>query len=111
MPYQLARYRAQFVREGLGSLDEAIRHLYFDTAIYSKDAVELLIRAVGVDNVLFASELIGAANAIDPETGISFDHTRRYVDGIEWLTDQDRHKLFEGNARRVYSRLKVGAPA
>jgi 4-oxalmesaconate hydratase len=110
VPYQLARYRAQFLREGLGSLDEAIRRLYFDTAIYSREAVELLIRAVGVDNVLFASELIGAANAIDPDTGISYDHTRRYLDGIEWLTDQDRQKLFEGNARRVYSHLKVGAP-
>ena len=83
--------------------------LYYDTAIYSKEAVEMLIRAVGVDNVLFASELVGAANAIDPDTGKSFDDTKRYVDEIEWLTDEDKQKLFEGNARKVFSHLSVGA--
>jgi hypothetical protein len=28
------------------------------------------------------------------------------VKSIEWLTDQDRYKIFEGNARRLYSRAK-----
>jgi 4-oxalmesaconate hydratase len=60
---------------------------------------------VGVDNVLFASEMVGAANAIDPKTGRWFDDTKPYVDGITWLTDKDRHKLFEGNVRRLYSRV------
>jgi len=58
-----------------------------------------------VDNVLFASEMVGAVNAIDPQTGKWFDDTKPYLDGISWLSDEDRHKLFEGNARRVYSRL------
>ncbi len=109
MPYQIARYRAQFIRERLGPFEDAMHKLYYDTAIYSKEAVETLIRAVGVDNVLFASELVGAANAIDPDTGKSFDDTKRYVDEIEWLTDEDKQKLFEGNARKVFSHLSVGA--
>ena len=52
---------------------------------------------------------MGAANAIDPNTGKSFDDTKRYVDEIEWLTDEDKQKLFEGNARKVFSHLSVGA--
>ncbi|HAM55041.1 MAG TPA: 4-oxalomesaconate hydratase, partial [Candidatus Rokubacteria bacterium] len=36
-----------------------------------------------------------------------FDDTKRYVDAIPWLTAEDRRKIFEGNARRVYSRLSA----
>ncbi|HSM42658.1 MAG TPA: amidohydrolase family protein, partial [Afifellaceae bacterium] len=41
---------------------------------------------------------------IDPETGHNFDDTKRYIDALD-LSDADRHKVFEGNARRVYPRL------
>ena len=34
-----------------------------------------------------------------------FDDTRRYIDGVSWLTAADRQQIFEGNARRVYGRL------
>jgi hypothetical protein len=32
---------------------------------------------------------------------------------VAWLSAQDKHKIFEGNARKVFSRLKpkVAAPA
>lgn len=105
VPYQLARYRAINELAGREPFEEAVKKLYFDTAIYSQEAVETLIRAVGVDNVLFASEMVGAANAIDPKTGRWFDDTKPYVEGIQWLTEEDRRKLFEDNAKRVYSRL------
>ena len=106
VPYQLARYRGINVVAGREPFEQAIKKLYFDTAIYSQDAVETLIKAVGVDNVLFASEMVGAANAIDPNTGKWFDDTKPYVDGIAWLGDEDRKKIFEENAKRVYSRLQ-----
>jgi hypothetical protein len=31
------------------------------------------------------------------------------VESIDWLTDEDRHAIFEGNARALYSRLKPPA--
>jgi 4-oxalmesaconate hydratase len=105
VPYQLARYRGINAVAGREPFEQAIKKLYFDTAIYSQDAVETLIKVVGVDNVLFASEMVGAVNTIDPATGRWFDDTKPYLDGIAWLTDADRQKLFEDNARRVYSRL------
>ncbi|MDC6131301.1 amidohydrolase, partial [Burkholderia gladioli] len=36
-----------------------------------------------------------------------FDDTRRYIDAIEWLDEEDRQRIFEGNARAVYRRLSA----
>jgi len=41
---------------------------------------------------------------IDPETGQYYDDTKRYLDALG-LSDADRYKIFEGNARRVFPRL------
>ncbi len=65
---------------------------------------------IPADNILFASEMVGAVRGIDPETGNYYDDTKRYVDGLR-ISDEDRRKVFEGNARRVYSRLKNKIPA
>ena len=40
VPYQLARYRGINAVAGREPFEEAIKKLYFDTAIYSQDAVE-----------------------------------------------------------------------
>ena len=50
------------------------------------------------------ASILGAVRGIDPETGHYFDDTKRYIDALK-LRDGDRHKIFEGNARRVYPRL------
>jgi 4-oxalmesaconate hydratase len=65
----------------------------------------LLAKVVPIDNILFASEMIGAVRGIDPETGYHFDDTRRYIDASPLLTGADRDKIYEANARRVYPRL------
>jgi 4-oxalmesaconate hydratase len=106
VPYQFNRHRALHVLEGRPPFEEVVKHLYFDTAVYDKDAMEMLIRKMGVDNVLFATEMFGTAKATDPKTGKGFDDTVELARSIEWLTDDDRHKLFEANARKVYSRAK-----
>jgi 4-oxalmesaconate hydratase len=48
--------------------------------------------------------MLGAVRGIDPETGFYWDDTKRYVDALD-LPEEDRRKVFEGNARRVYPRL------
>jgi 4-oxalmesaconate hydratase len=85
--------------------EEWVKRLYFDTVVYDFEGVEHLIKRMGVDNVLFASEMIGAVQKIDPNTGQWFDDTKRYVDQIDWLSDADREKLFEGNVRKVFPRI------
>ncbi len=64
----------------------------------------MLAKVIPVDNILFASEMIGAVRGVDPETGHHYDDTKRYIDQLP-LSAADKAKIFEGNARRVYSRL------
>ena len=105
LPAQVARWRAIRMIGGGKSLEEGLKQLYFDTTVYSQDAMEMLIKAVGIDNIMFATEMIGAVHIIDPDTGRWFDDTKPLIDAIKWLTEEDRQKIFEGNARKVYSRL------
>ena len=48
--------------------------------------------------------MIGAVRGVDPETGYHYDDTKRYIDQLP-LSAEQKAKIFEGNARRVYSRL------
>jgi 4-oxalmesaconate hydratase len=82
-----------------------MKNVFFDTCVYHLPGIELLTRVIPVDNILFASEMVGAVKGIDPETGHYYDDTKRYVDQVKGLSDNDRFRIFEGNARRVYPRL------
>jgi len=106
IPYQFNRHRALHYRENLRPFEEVVKHVYFDMAIYDKDSMEMLIKKVGADNVVFSTEMLGTAKAVDPKTGKYFDDTVGMVKSIEWLTDEERVKIFEGNARKLYSRAK-----
>jgi len=107
VPYQAARYRALAVMNKWEPFDDFVKRIYFDTTVYNQDAMELLIKVVGVDNIIFASEMLGGVNTIDPASGKSFDDNRRFIDAISWLSDADRRKIFETNVRKVYARLGV----
>jgi 4-oxalmesaconate hydratase len=82
-----------------------LKNVFFDTCVYHLPGIELLAKVIPLDNVLFASEMVGAVKGIDPETGHHYDDTKKYVDQLKGLSEQDRYKIFEGNARRVYPRL------
>ena len=82
-----------------------MKSVFFDTCANHLPGFLLLTEGVPVDNILFASEMVGAVKGIDAHTGHHFDDTKRYVDPVEALDDARRFKIFEGNARRVYPRL------
>ncbi|MDR2335529.1 MAG: amidohydrolase [Burkholderiaceae bacterium] len=105
-PYHWGRFRglAQEMKKPL--LEEhLLNNVYFDTCVYHQPGIDLLARVIPARNILFASEMIGAVRGIDPQTGHHYDDTRRYVNAAANLSDDDRHLIFEGNARRVFSRL------
>ena len=105
VPYHWGRYRG--IAQKLGVLDgfERLRdNVFFDSCVYHQAGIDLLLRVVGPGNVLFGSELLGAVAGEDPETGHSFDDTRRYLEAAG-LDEDDLRGVFEGNARRVYPRL------
>jgi 4-oxalmesaconate hydratase len=62
------------------------------------------LKVIPLDNILFGSEMVGAVRGIDPRTEHYYDDTKRYLDSLG-LSEQDRHQLFEGNAKRVFPRL------
>src|SRR5579864_353105 len=92
-------------RPPLGEL--LLNNVFFDTCVYHQPGIDLLLKVIPVDNILFASEMVGAVKGIDPETGNYFDDTKRYIDAAASLSAEDRRKIFEGNTRRVYSRLQT----
>ncbi len=109
VPYHWGRYRGlaqDMKRPPLAEL--VMNNVYFDTCVYHFPGIELLTKVIPADNILFASEMVGAVRGIDPETGHHFDDTKRYIDAAP-LTEADRRKIYEGNARKVYKRLKIGA--
>jgi 4-oxalmesaconate hydratase len=72
--------------------------------VYHQPGIDLLVKLVSADNILFASEMLGAVRGDDPTTGKPYDDTKRYVDATS-LSAADKQKIFESNARKVYPRL------
>jgi 4-oxalmesaconate hydratase len=105
-PYHWGRYRglAQELKKPLLK-EHLLNNVFFDTCVYHQPGIDLLTKVIPVDNILFASEMIGAVRGIDPETGHHYDDTKRYVDATSNLSAEDKRKVFELNARRVYPRL------
>jgi len=105
VPYHWGRFRG--LAQALGKpliQDHLMNNIFFDTCVYHQPGIDLLTGVIPIDNILFASEMIGAVRGIDPETGFNFDDTRRYINASE-LSDEQKHQVFESNARRVYPRL------
>jgi 4-oxalmesaconate hydratase len=105
VPYHWGRYRGMSLEMMNRPLEGLLDNIFFDTCVYHQPGVELLTKVIPTKNVLFGSEMIGAVRGRDPFTNHYFDDTKRYVDGIDALGPEDRHAIYEGNARRVYPRL------
>ena len=107
VPYHWGRYRglAQDMKRPL--LKELVlNNVYFDTCVYHQPGIDLLLKVIPAGNILFASEMVGAVRGIDPESGNYYDDTKRYIEGNKSLGAEDKKKIFEGNARKVYPRWK-----
>jgi 4-oxalmesaconate hydratase len=106
VPYHWGRFRglAQEMKKPLLS-EHVLGNVYFDTCVYHQPGIDLLNTVIPVKNVLFASEMIGAVRGIDPTTGHYYDDTKRYIEASTLLSSQDKQHIYEGNARRVFSRL------
>ena len=110
VPYHWGRYRGLAQDMKRPPLEELLlKNVFFDTCVYHQPGIDLLLKVIPVENILFASEMVGAVRGIDPRTGFHFDDTKRYLDASPALSAQDRFQIYEGNARRVFSRLKLPA--
>ncbi|MFI6343985.1 amidohydrolase family protein [Streptomyces sp. NPDC050560] len=108
VPYHWGRYRGLAMRAGRPDPAELLANVFFDSCVYHQPGLDLLLSVMGAENVLFASEMLGAVRGADPETGIAWDDTKRYVDNAAasgLLDDKQLRQVYEENARRVYPRL------
>ena len=67
----------------------------------------MLVAVAGGRNVLFGTENPGSGSAPNPETGKSFDDIKPVIDSVSAFTEEDRRNIFEENARRLFSRMKI----
>lgn len=108
IPFHWGRFRGIALNAGRPELSEIMaNNIFFDTCVYHQPGIDLLFKVVPVDNILFASEMVGAVKGNDPKTGFGFDDTKRYVENAAGLSAADKAKVFEGNARKVYPRINA----
>jgi len=112
VPYHWGRFRglAQEMKKPLLT-ELLLNNIYFDTCVYHQPGIDLLTKVIPVKNILFASEMIGAVRGIDPETGFYYDDTKRYIEASTILSPEAKEAVYEGNARRVFSRLDAALRA
>jgi 4-oxalmesaconate hydratase len=111
-PYHWGRFRGLAMMLNKPKLEEhLLNNIYFDTCVYHQPGIDLLTTVVPSKNILFASEMIGAVRAIDPQTGFQFDDTKRYIEANTRLSAEEKYQVYEGNTRRVFSRLDAALKA
>ena len=106
IPYHIGRFRSSAARRGFEFLD-TMRHLYYDTVLYSEEALRLLIKTVGADRCLFGAECPGVGSAVNPDTGRTFDDIRPHIESFDWLSQDEKSAIFEGNARALFKLDRV----
>lgn len=105
VPFQFQRHRSLHLYQGLPPFEECIRRLFFDSAVYDQDSLEMLIRKVGIDNVMFGSEMFGTANVRDPLRDTLFDDIVDMIRAIG-LSDGELEQVMFGNALKVFPRIR-----
>ena len=81
-----------------------MKNVFFDTCVYHQPGIDLLVRVIDIENILFGSEMFGAVRGVDSETGQYFDDTKRYIEALP-IPSLDKRQIYEKNARRVFPRL------
>lgn len=109
VPYHWGRFRGlvQAMADKPDLEELVLNNVYFDTCVYHQPGIDLLLDVIPAENILFASELLGAVRGIDANTGHHYDDTRRYIDASKSASDAEKELIYSANAQRVFSRLKL----
>jgi predicted TIM-barrel fold metal-dependent hydrolase len=111
IPYQLGRFESGTIRrkKGGGELfSEKLKKLYFDTVLYTPEAVEFLLKVVGPERCLFGAECPGVGSEIHPHTHREMDDVAPSIKAIDWLSDAQKEDVLFRNTQNLY---KLDLPA
>lgn len=89
----------------LETFDDVLKKFYFDTDVHDAEAMALLFSKVGVDRCLFGTERPGSGGGIDLDSGRPMDDLKFTIDNNANLTADDRRKLYQDNALKLFSRV------
>ena len=82
-------------------------NLYYDACCYDVLYLEAAIKQRGIDQMLFGSESPGSGGAVRPETGKPSDDLVPVIDGLSFLSNEDKLKIFQKNPLKVFTKVKI----
>lgn len=80
-------------------------NLFYDTCGYDLNFLEAAIKQRGVPRMLFGTEAPGSGRAVRPETGRSSDDLVPVIGAFDFLTEDEKIKIFNENPARVVPAL------
>jgi predicted TIM-barrel fold metal-dependent hydrolase len=85
------------------------KNLFFDACAYDVNFLTAAIKQRGVDQMLFGTEAPGSGGAVRPDTGRPSDDMVPVIDSLEFLSSEDKLKIFHKNPLKVFTHVKVPA--
>jgi predicted TIM-barrel fold metal-dependent hydrolase len=82
------------------------KNLFFDLCAYEEWFLKAAIKQRGIDQVMFGTEAPGSGGRVRPDTNRPSDDLVPVIDSLETLTLEDKMKIFNGNAKRVFPALR-----
>ena len=83
------------------------KNLFYDSCVYDENYLEAAIKQRGIEQVLFGTESPGSGGAVRPETGKPSDDMIPVIDGLKFLTAEDKRKIFQTNPLKVFTKVKI----
>jgi len=83
------------------------KNLFYDCCAYDVNFLTAAIKQKGVDQMMFGTEFPGSGGAVRPETGKPSDDLFPVIDGLGFLSAEDKLKIFHKNPLRVFTRVKL----
>ena len=80
-------------------------NLFYDTCGYDLNFLEAAIKQRGVPRMLFGTEAPGSGRAVRPETGRTSDDLVPVIGSFDFLTEEEKIKIFNENPARVVPAL------
>lgn len=90
-----------------GTIQSVASNLFFDTCAYNEAFLAAAIKQWGIDQMVFGTEAPGSGGAIRPDTGRPSDDLVPVINTIDFLTAEDKRKIFHDNVKKIFTRLRV----